>query len=112
MVRALPQEPPEIPRIVGGLPRLPGYKPPVRPGSCHDVANQLEVSPRHLRWVLRKLTPSHLRCKRPPDGCPAPSWGRLDVEQIRKVTDYLWGDNEVRRNLRKEMKRWNEVSPT
>jgi len=103
-----------VEQVVGGstLGRSNYPKGPAQPGNCHDVAIQLRISPRKLRWVLRRLTPPHQRCHRGKNGEPAPTWGKLSPTQVAMITNYVLGTAEEKKNLRKNVPRVDlEFSP-
>ncbi len=74
----------------------------IKSGSPHDLANQLGVNPKHVRYILRLLTPDHQKCHRVGGslGKPVPQWGKLNPEQVAKVTNYIFADNETRKRIR------------
>ena len=102
-----------VEQVVGGSTRGPNHpKGPQQPGNCHDVADQLRISPRRLRYILRRLSPPHLRCHRGKDGSPSPTWGKLSPTQVAMITNYVLGTAEEKKNLRKNVPRVDlEFSP-
>ncbi len=74
----------------------------IESGSPHDLADELGVTPRRVRSILRLLTPEHQRCRRVggSKGRPCPQWGKLNADQVSKVTEYIFGDNETRKRIR------------
>ena len=88
----------EYMELIGKRPGRP--KGPAQIGNCHYWANELGISPKRLRYILRMLTPEHLRVKPSPDGHPVPTYGRLSASQVAMLERYVLGTKVERKRMR------------